>query len=138
MLTSVPEKPTKDYFKRRLEMAIGKAFASMRESLSLYKRNYDKRVRRARKLRVRESVYLDLIDGTLNSNNCLIRCPTSSASSLSIWSTYGHHSTRRCRGYVFGEPCGALSCLCYPGQVGSRRSNSRRLAENKAGPAYAF
>ena len=47
----------------RLEVAIGKAKASLARTQARYKADFDKRVRRSRKIKVGEAVYLDISDG---------------------------------------------------------------------------
>ena len=48
----------------RLEVAIGKARASLAKTQAKYKADFDKRVRRSRKMKVGEAVYLDISDGS--------------------------------------------------------------------------
>jgi len=57
--TSVDKKD----FVERWRIAIGKAKASLQEAQRRYKANFDRRLRRTRKLRVGEKVFLDLHDG---------------------------------------------------------------------------
>ena len=47
----------------RLEVSIGKAKASLAKTQARYKADFDKRVRRSRKIKVDEAVYLDISDG---------------------------------------------------------------------------
>lgn len=59
----MPARQNKADFVRRLEIAIGKAKTSLLNTQKKYKANFDKRLRKARKLKVGESVYLDTNDG---------------------------------------------------------------------------
>ena len=52
--------PARDDYVARLRIALGKARESMKKAQARYKKNFDKRVRRARKLKAGDAVYLDV------------------------------------------------------------------------------
>ena len=56
-------KTHKQDFVERWKIALGKAEASLKEAQKRYKANFDRRLRRTRKLRIGENVFLDLHDG---------------------------------------------------------------------------
>lgn len=58
-----PKRSIKEDLKKRLEDAIGKAKISLEAIKAKYKKDFDKRARRARKLLAGESVYLDTNNG---------------------------------------------------------------------------
>jgi len=55
-------------FVERWQIAIEKAATSLKEAQAKYKANFDRRLRRTRKLKVGEKVFLDLHDGGLKRN----------------------------------------------------------------------
>ena len=57
------KRPVRQDFVDRLKIALGKATRSLRKTQERYKRDFDKRIRRARRLKVGEAVYLDISDG---------------------------------------------------------------------------
>ena len=56
-------KTQKQDFFERWKIALGKAAASLKEAQKRYKANFDRRLRRTRKLEVGENDFLDLHDG---------------------------------------------------------------------------